>query len=111
LADDRTSTARCHRLAIFMFIEPVATNNRIAHSCLEFPLFFWATLPHLGAETANIGSIANPEQWREDSRCFASRSCGEQIKLLSEWWSPIAGILRLLFVHHVNHLGITERSK
>lgn len=31
-------------------------------------------------------------------------SRAKQVKLLGERWLPIAGILRLLFAHHVDHL-------
>jgi hypothetical protein len=32
----------------------------------------------------------------------------EQGKLLNEQWLPLAGILRLSFPHHVNHLDAAE---
>src|SRR5688572_25248892 len=37
-----------------------------------------------------------------------TRSCGEQVKLLGERRLPIAGILRLLLAHHVDHLNPTK---
>jgi hypothetical protein len=37
-----------------------------------------------------------------------SPSCGEPLELISEGQMLIAGILRLLFAHHVNHLDPAE---
>ena len=36
------------------------------------------------------------------------RSCSKQVKLLGERRLLIAGILRLLFAHHVDHLDPTQ---
>ena len=35
-------------------------------------------------------------------------SCDKQVKLLGERWLPIAGVVRLLFAHHVDHLDPAE---
>ena len=53
------------------------------------------------------GSVANPAQGRESSRCIVPPSCGEQMKLLGERQLPTAGIFRLLFTHHVDQLDAT----
>jgi len=50
----------------------------------------------------NRGSVANLVQGRESSRYVVPRSCGEQAKLLGERWLLVAGILRLLFAHHLD---------
>ncbi len=36
------------------------------------------------------------------------RSCSKQLKLLGDRGTPKAGILRLLFAHHVDHLDPTQ---
>ncbi len=36
------------------------------------------------------------------------RSCDKQVKLLRGCRPPIAGILRLLFAHHVDHFDSTQ---
>jgi hypothetical protein len=35
-------------------------------------------------------------------------SCGEQVKLLGERRPPMAGVLRLLLAHHVDHLDLAQ---
>ena len=39
------------------------------------------------------------------------RSCSRQVKLLGERRKSIAGILRLLLAHHVDHLDPTQIAR
>jgi hypothetical protein len=60
------------------------------------------------AVIGQVGFVANPILERRSSRCLAMHSCDKQVKLLGERWLPIAGVLRLLLAHHVDHLDPTE---
>jgi hypothetical protein len=51
-----------------------------------------------------LGCVANSERRRERSDRVIAGSSSESLELLSERRLPIAGILRLSFAHHVDHL-------
>jgi putative transposase len=48
------------------------------------------------------GSVANSNLRR--GKASAQFSCGQDFELLGERWCWIAGVSRLSFAHHVNHL-------
>jgi hypothetical protein len=51
-----------------------------------------------------MGFVANSEKESDKGRRSVARLCSEQFGLLSERRLPIAGMLRLVLAHHVNHL-------
>jgi glycosidase len=54
------------------------------------------------------GCVANLERRSERPNRSVERSGGKQVKLFAERWLPIAGVVRLLFAHHVDHLDPTQ---